>query len=122
MNIYAIHIYVCVHVIPLSHPFFLILLPSLHASICAVCKIYMCQCCLYVMSDLTPLTMTSCAAGDGNKDLVLVNVPNWGGRVTRSPLDPLKLPVDRVIIAHTVTDSCDTLVSRDGHPRNIEKP
>lgn len=72
------------------------------------------------MSDLTPLTMTSCAAETDNKDLLLVSVPNWGGRVTRSPLDPLKLPVDNVIIAHTVTDTCDTLVSCDGHSWHIE--
>lgn len=106
-----------------TFPPFLSMSPSLFARFYLCClQIYMCQCCLYVLSDLIPLTMTSCAADDGNKDLVLVSVPNWGGRVTLSRLDPLKLPVDRVIIAHTVTDSCDTLVSRDGHPRHIEKP
>ncbi|KAM8710467.1 hypothetical protein ACLKA7_017136 [Drosophila subpalustris] len=41
--------------------------------------------------------------------LVLVNVKGWGGRVVTEPLDKLELPVDRVIIAHTDTESCVTL-------------
>lgn len=42
---------------------------------------------------------------------MLVSVKAWGGNNASEPLDPLKLPVDKVIIAHTVTEGCET---RDG--------
>jgi len=42
---------------------------------------------------------------------VLVSVKAWGGNNASEPLDPLKLPVDKVIIAHTVTEGCETRVS-----------
>ncbi|XP_030570292.1 peptidoglycan-recognition protein LC isoform X4 [Drosophila novamexicana] len=45
---------------------------------------------------------------DGS-ELVLVSIDEWDGRMSRPSLEPLKLPVDRVIIAHTVTEGCDTL-------------
>ncbi|KRF84516.1 peptidoglycan-recognition protein LC isoform X4 [Drosophila virilis] len=45
---------------------------------------------------------------DGS-ELVLVSIDEWDGRMSRPTLEPLKLPVDRVIIAHTVTEGCDTL-------------
>jgi len=51
-----------------------------------------------------------CAANDDDK-LVLVSVADWGGRVANEQLDALKLPVDRVIIAHTVSEGCLSLVS-----------
>lgn len=98
------------HAIPISHslpfsPSLCTLLSVLYA------LIYMCLCCLYVMSDLTLYPWPLCAANDDDKELDLVSVANWGGRVTRPSLDPLKLPVDKVIIAHTVTEGCDTRVS-----------
>ncbi|XP_034480253.1 peptidoglycan-recognition protein LC-like isoform X4 [Drosophila innubila] len=42
-------------------------------------------------------------------ELVLVSVADWGGRVANEQLDALKLPVDRVIIAHTVSEGCLSL-------------
>ncbi|KAL7732639.1 hypothetical protein ACLKA6_013568 [Drosophila palustris] len=53
---------------------------------------------------------TKCTHESNDVDgLVLVNVKGWGGRVVTEPLDKLELPVDRVIIAHTDTESCVTL-------------
>ncbi|XP_032590883.1 peptidoglycan-recognition protein LC isoform X9 [Drosophila grimshawi] len=45
---------------------------------------------------------------DGSQ-LVLVGIDEWGGKMSREPLMPQKLPVDRVIIAHTATEGCDNL-------------
>ncbi|XP_017956451.2 peptidoglycan-recognition protein LC isoform X4 [Drosophila navojoa] len=45
---------------------------------------------------------------DGN-NLVLVSIDEWDGKMTRSPLERLEQPVNRVIIAHTVTENCVTL-------------
>ncbi|XP_030570290.1 peptidoglycan-recognition protein LC isoform X2 [Drosophila novamexicana] len=54
------------------------------------------------------IPINSTIAIDGS-ELVLVSIDEWDGRMSRPSLEPLKLPVDRVIIAHTVTEGCDTL-------------
>ncbi|XP_017843648.2 peptidoglycan-recognition protein LC isoform X3 [Drosophila busckii] len=40
--------------------------------------------------------------------LVVLNLGDYGGRLSRSNLEKLELPVKRVIIAHSVTEGCDT--------------
>ncbi|XP_037718249.1 peptidoglycan-recognition protein LC isoform X6 [Drosophila subpulchrella] len=40
--------------------------------------------------------------------LVVIGIKSWGGVVTRGTLEPLNLPVSRVIISDTPTETCDT--------------
>ncbi|XP_017861477.1 PREDICTED: peptidoglycan-recognition protein LC isoform X2 [Drosophila arizonae] len=54
------------------------------------------------------IPINSKIAVDGN-NLVLVSIDEWDGKMTRSPLERLEQPVNRVIIAHTVTENCITL-------------
>ncbi|KAH8384474.1 hypothetical protein KR200_010005, partial [Drosophila serrata] len=48
----------------------------------------------------------------------IIKVARWGGRPPKTDLDPLELPAHRVIIYHTATDGCDSLVKR---AREIQK-
>nr|XP_016934716.1 peptidoglycan-recognition protein LC isoform X2 [Drosophila suzukii] len=43
-----------------------------------------------------------------DEKLVVIGIKSWGGLVTRGTLEPLNLPVSRVIISDTATETCET--------------
>ncbi|XP_022213810.2 peptidoglycan-recognition protein LC isoform X3 [Drosophila obscura] len=43
-----------------------------------------------------------------NGTLVMLKVAEWGGRPPKTILDPLELPVHRVIISHTAAEGCES--------------